>query len=140
MGQQARSIFTLSFPVAPGAVAFGRGVDFAGAQIAVAGAKGAGIARRAAAIGQSFEADVIGTAICETGAAITAGQRLAFDNQGRVVPATPLAIAAGAVAMTSAAANGAADLVGSILPEWTVGDAMADAAGAGVFIEVLLSR
>lgn len=140
MGQQARNIFTLSFPVAPGAVAYGRGVDFTGAQIAVAGAKGAGIARRAAAAGQSFEAGVIGTEICEAGAAITAGQPLAFDNQGRVVPATSLAIAAGAVAMTSAAANGATDLTGGVLPQWVVGDALADASGAGVFIEVLLSR
>lgn len=140
MGQQARSIFTLSFPVAPGAVAQGRGVDFTGAQIAVAGAKGAGIARRAAAIGQSFEADVIGTSVCEAGAAITVGQQLAFDNVGRVVPATALAIAAGAVAMTSVAANGVTDLVGSVLPEWAVGDAMEAAAAAGAFIEVLLRR
>lgn len=138
--QQSRSIFTLSFPVAPGAVAYGRGVDFAGAQIAAAGARCAGIARRAAALGQSYEADVIGTAICEAGAAITAGQQLAFDSVGRVVPAAPLAIAAGATAVTSAAANGAACLTGGILPQWVVGDAMADASGAGVFIEVLLAH
>jgi hypothetical protein len=157
--QQSRSIFSLSVPVAPGAVAFARGVDFAGAQIAAAGAKGMGIARRAAASGGSYEADVIGTAICEAGAAITAGQPLAFDSVGRVVPASSLvaaapglgtlAVAAGGTAVTSAAANGtgsisgaptAGTLTGGILPQWIVGDAMADASGAGVFIEVLLAR
>lgn len=140
MGQQARSIFTLSFPVAPGAVARGRGVDFTGAQIAVAGARCAGIARRDAAVGQPFEATALGTEVCEAGAVITVGQPLAMDAQGRVVPATSLAIAAGAVAMTSVAANGATDLTGGVLPQWVVGDALEAAAAAGAFIEVLLSR
>lgn len=140
MGQQARSIFNLSFPVAPGAVAFGRGVDFTGAQIAVAGAKCAGIADRAALIGASFEATCLGTAVCEAGGVIAAGNPLAMDASGRVVVATPLAIAAGAVAVTSAAANGVTDLAGGTLPQWVVGDALEAASGAGVFIEVLLSR
>lgn len=136
--QQSRSIFTISFPVAPGAVARGRGVDFAGAQIAAAGAKGAGIARRDAAVNQSFEADVIGTAIAETGGAFSKGDSLAFDNQGRVVVASSLAIAAGGTAVTSAAANGATDLTGGVLPQWVCADAMEDSSGAGLFLEVML--
>lgn len=140
MGQQARSIYNLSFPAAPGAVSYGRGVDFTGAQIAVAGAKGAGIANRAALLGGAFEASAIGTAVAETGGAFNAGDALAFDNQGRVVLATALAIAAGAVAMTSAAANGAADLTGGVLPQYVCADAMEASSGAGVFVEVLLRR
>jgi len=140
MGQQSRSLFTLSFPSAPGAVARGRGVDFTGAQIAAAGARGAGIARRDAALGESFEASAIGTEVCESGGVFNAGDRLAFDAQGRVVAASALAIAAGAVAMASVAANGATDLTGGILPEWIVGDALEASSGAGVFVEVLLAR
>lgn len=140
MGQQARDIFNLSFPVASAVVTQYRGVDFAGVQIAAAGAKCAGIAKRGAAIGQSFEAVCLGTAVCEAGAAITVGQPLAMDATGRVVPATALQIAAGAVAMTSAAANGATDLTGGVPPQWVVGDALEAAAAAGAFIEVLLSR
>lgn len=140
MGQQARSIFNISFPAAPGAVAFGRGVDFTGAQIAVAGAKCAGIAARAAATGASFEAITLGSAVCEAGGAIAIGDALAMDAAGRVVVATALAIAAGAVAVTSTAANGSAILTGSILPQRVVGDALEAASGAGVFIEVLLRR
>jgi len=140
MGQQARSIFNLSFPAAPSAVAAFRGVDFTGAQITVAGAKCAGISQRAAAIGQSFEATTLGSTTCETGAAFAAGVPLAMDASGRVVAAATLAIAAGATAMTSAAANGATDLTGGVLPQWVVGDSLEAAAGAGLFVEVLLSR
>ena len=138
--QQAHSIFDLSVPVAPAAVIPYRGVDFTGANISVAGAKGLGIAKRPAAAGQSFEAVVLGTAICEIGAAVLAGQPLSFDNLGRVVPALPLGVAAGAVAMTSAAANGAADLTGATLPQWVVGDALETNATVGSLIEVLLAR
>lgn len=140
MGQQARDIFNLSFPAAPSAVTVYRGVDFTGAQITVAGAKCAGIAKHGAAIGQPFEAACLGTAVCEAGAAFAAGVPLAMDAQGRVVAATAMAIAAGAVAMTSAAANGTADLVGGIAPQWVMGDSLEAAAGAGSFVEVLLSR
>jgi len=140
MGQQARDMFNLSFPSATAAITQFRGVDFSGVPIAVAGAKCAGIAKRSAAIGQPFEAVTLGTAICEAGAAITVGQPLAMDATGRVVPATALQIAAGATAVTSAAANGATDLTGGIPPQWVVGDALEAAAAAGAFIEVLLSR
>lgn len=140
MGQQSRSIFDISFPAAPGAVTQFRGVDFTGAQITSTGGKCIGIAKRSAAIGQSFEIAVLGTAICEAGAAIAAGQPVMMDTLGRVVPASALAIVAGAVAMTSYAANGMMDFSGGILPQWIVGDALEGAVAAGAFIEVLLSR
>jgi len=138
--QQGRDIFTLSVPVAPGAVVAFRGVDFAGAQIAAANAKGMGISKRAAAVGESYEAAVIGSCVAETGGVFAVGDALAFDNQGRVVLAASLAVAAGAVAMTSAAANGAADLTGGVLPQFVCADALEASGGAGVFVEVLLRR
>jgi hypothetical protein len=81
-----------------------------------------------------------------------------MDATGRVITATALtaaapavgtlAIAAGAVAVTSSAANGAIItgaptapvLSGGDLPQFVVGHALEAATGAGVFIEVLLSR
>ncbi len=138
MSQQAHDIFSLSF-TAPSAVAQYRGVDFAGAQIAAAGARIAGIAKRPAAIGEPFEAAVIGTATCEAGAIIAVGQALQMDAQGRVIPADPLTVAAGATAVTSTAANGAI-LAGGDLPQFVVGHALEAASGAGAFIEVLLRR
>ena len=138
--QNARDIFTLSIPVASAAVVPYRGVDFAGVTIAAAGAKCLGISKRAAAIGQPFEVAVLGTAVCESGGVFAAGVPLTLDNLGRVVAASALAIAAGAVAVTSVAANGAADLTGGILPQWIVGDSLEASAGAGVFVEVLLAR
>ena len=137
MGQQARDIFTLSF-TAPAAVAAFRGVDFTGAQITAQGARIAGISKRGAALGAGFEAAVIGTAVCEAGAAITVGQALRMDSVGRVIPAVNLTVATGAVAVTSSAANGAI-LAGGLVPEMIVGYALEAASGAGVMLEVLLT-
>lgn len=136
MSKQARPLFTLSF-TAPAAVLPYRGVDFTGAQIAVQGAAPAAIARRPAAAGEPFEGTVLGTEICETGAAIAAGQLVQMDALGRVIPADPASIAAGATAVTSTAANGPI-LAGAYLPETVVGRALQAAAAAGDFIEVLL--
>lgn len=138
--QQARDIFNLSVPSAPAVVIACRGVDFTGAMITQAGIKCMGISKRGAAVGQPFEVAVLGTALCEIGAAVTAGQPLALDALGRVVPATSLALAAGAVAVTSAAANGVTALVGGITPQWVVGDALETNATIGAIIEVLLAR
>ena len=140
MGQIARDIFTVSIAAAPSAVAQFRGVDFTGAQITVAGQKVMGISKRPAAIGQPFEAAVLGSATVEAGAAFAAGVPLAMDASGRVIAATAMAIAAGATAVTSAAANGATDLTGGIPPQWVVGDSLEAASGAGDFVEVLLAR
>ena len=138
MTQQARSLFNLSLVAPVLAVLAYRGVDYAGAQATVQGQKIAGVSNRPAAILGSFEATAKGTAVVESGAAIAVGDALIVDNQGRATPAAALAVAAGAVAVTSAAANGAADLTGGILPSYVFADATQAAAGAGEFIEVLM--
>lgn len=158
MGQQANSIFTLPM-TASGAVAAYRGVDFNGAQIAAAGAKIIGISKRGAALGELFEVATIGTATCEAGAAFAKGIALMMDAQGRVTPASALtaaapglgtlAVAAGAVAVTSAVANGAGSisgaptagaLSGGDLPQFIIGHALEAAVNIGDFVEVLLCR
>lgn len=158
MSQQAISLLDLSC-LASAAVAQYRGVDFNDVQIAAAGAKIKGIAKRPAAAGEPFECTSYGTATCEAGAAITKGQALTMDASGRVVPATALtaaapgvgtlAITAGATAVTSSAANGAGTITGAPtagalsggdLPQFIVGHALEAAGAAGAFIEVLLSR
>ena len=136
---QAVSLLNLSVR-ATGAITRCRGVDFAGAPIAAAGAKPLGIALTAAASGQDVTVTVSGTAICESGAAFAVGAAVAFDAQGRVVPATALAVAAGATAVTSAAANGAAAISGGEPPQYVVGDALQAATAAGQLVEILLRR
>lgn len=137
MSQQATDIFNLSFVATAAVLAF-RGVDVNGVQIATQGARPTAIAKRPAAIGESYEGVAIGTATIEAGAAITKGAEVIMDNVGRVIPASQLAVAAGATAVTSSAANGAI-LTGSIPPEHIVGVALEAAAGAGSLIEVKLS-
>lgn len=147
MSQQARSLFNISFPSAPAAVTAYRGVDYAGAQATVQGQKIAGVANRAALILGAFEATAKGSAVVESGAAIAVGDALIVDNVGRAIAAAALAVAnptidAGAVAVTSSAANGAiatqGAITGGILPSYVFADAMQAAAGAGEFIEVMM--
>lgn len=137
---QSYDLLTLRV-LSTGAIARGRGVTFAGAQASAAGGKIKGIAQHAAtAAGQDVAVVVSGTAIVETGAAISLGASLTMDAQGRAVPAAALAVASGATAMTSAAANGAAALTGGDAPQFVFGDADQAATAAGQFIEVLLRR
>jgi hypothetical protein len=133
---------TLSLSVtSAGAIGRGRGVTFAGAQVAAAGAKPLGIARaRASNAGFDLPLTVSGVAICETGGVIALGAAVAMDAQGRVVTADPVAIAAGATGVTSVAANGATVIAGGELPQYVVGDALQEASAAGIFIEVVLRR
>lgn len=137
---------TQSIPVltttvrATGAIARGRGVTFAGAQVAAAGAKPQGIAVVAAVAGQDVSLVSLGSAACEAGAAVAIGAAVAFDSVGRVVTAAALAIAAGGTTVTSTAANGAAIITGGDVAQWVVGDAMQAAGAAGDFIEILLRR
>jgi hypothetical protein len=139
MSKQAISILNISVAVAAAAVTEYRAVDFSGAQASVKGQKVAGVANRGALIGDSFDYTAKGTAVIETGAAIAVGDSLIVDVQGRAIPSTgKLAIAAGAIAVTSVAANGVTDLVGGDAPEFVFADAMQAAAGAGSFIEVLM--
>ncbi len=136
---QSRSIFTLSV-LSAGAVSRGRAVTFGGGQVAAAGAKALGIARTAAtAAGQDVQVAVIGTAVAEAGAAIAVGDSLVADAQGRLVPALPLRVAAGATGVTSTAANGAI-LTGGDPPQAVVADALEAAGAAGAFVEVLLRQ
>lgn len=157
MSQTRISILDLS-TVASTAVAAYRGVGFNGEQIAVANAKILGIAKHAAAIGEPLEVGVMGTMTVESGAAFAKGAALVMDATGRVVAASALAaaapgigtlqVAAGAVAVTSTAANGAIltgapaapVLSGGDLPQFVVGHALEAATAAGQYIEVLLSR
>nr|WP_295937385.1 capsid cement protein [uncultured Acidovorax sp.] len=99
--------------VAAGALAACRFITQAGAYPA-AGAAAFGVTRTSAAnAGDLVPTDVLGTAIAETGAAITKDAPLMVDGTGRVVPLT----------------------VGSKSP---VAKSMEAAAGSGAFIEVLL--
>jgi hypothetical protein len=137
---QSAPILTLTVTSA-GAVARGRGVTFAGAQANAIGQKVMGIASQAAnAAGEDVAVIACGTAICETGAAITVGQTVAMDASGRVVPAAVLTVVAGGTAVTSIAANGPSVITGAEPPIYAVGDALQAASGAGRFIEVLLRR
>jgi hypothetical protein len=137
---QSIDILTLR-GLSAGAIARGRGVTFADAQAAAAGAKIKGIAQHATtAAGQDVAITICGTAIVEVGAAVTLGASLTMDAQGRAVAAVPLAVASGATAMTSAAANGVTALTGGDAPQFVFGDALQAATAAGQFIEVLLRR
>lgn len=139
MSQQSLSLLTLT-AVASGAVTAGRAIGFSGAMIAAQGAKPFGIALTAAASGQALPVVTHGTVVAETGAAVSLGDALIADAQGRVIPATaPLRVAAGATPVTSSGANGAI-LEGGDPPEFLLGDALQAASGAGQFIEILLRR
>ena len=146
MTQQARDLFNLSV-LATGAIAYARAVNVAattapgaigGVQATVAGQKVIGIARRAAALGAYTDITSLGTAICEAGAAIALGARVQCDASGRVITATALTIATGAVAVTSAAVNGAGTIAGGDAPQFVFGTALQAAAAAGDLIEVLI--
>lgn len=146
MSLQALSILSLSV-AASGAITKYRGVGYDGAQATVAGQKIMGIAETNQVDTVPVTLTVKGTAIVEAGAAINAGDALAMDNQGRAVPASALAVAnptvnAGAVAVTSSAANGGivtqGAISGGVLPQYVFGNALQAAAGAGSFVEVLL--
>lgn len=139
MTKQNISILELSL-IAAGVITQYRGVGFDGNQATVQGQKIMGIAKFAVpAAGDDATLWCKGTAVCEAGAAINVGDSLIMDAEGRVIPSTSkLKIAAGAVAVTSVAANGLTDIVGGDSPEQVIGDAMQAAAAAGAFIEVLL--
>lgn len=139
MSQQNISILTLTV-MASGAVAAHRLVGFDGGQATVQGQKVMGSTLSQASDGEAMAVVTHGSAIVETGAAVLMGASLIVDNQGRAIPTSgALSLAAGAVDVTSSAANGAI-LAGAELPEYLFADAMQAASGAGEFIEVLLRR
>lgn len=122
-----------------GAITEFRAVGYDGNQATVQGQVVRGIAEFAAsAAAQYVTITEKGSVIMETGGAFNAGDPIICDNQGRAIKGNPLAIAAGAVAVTSAAANGANDITGSDPPEFQIGRAISASSGAGQFAEILL--
>ncbi|MEI8396208.1 MAG: capsid cement protein [Rhodospirillaceae bacterium] len=116
-------------------------MTFSGAQATSQGAKVLGIAQTSVAGGIDCAVAVDGSVIVEAGAYIAIGDSLICDNQGRAIPSTgALAVKAGATAVTSTAANGAAILQGGDPPEFVFADALEAASEAGKKIEVLLRR
>lgn len=135
MSKQSSPLQALTF-VAAGAIAAYRGVGFGGAQASIAGQKIMGVSQRAAVTGEASDVVTSGTTIVESGDAIAVGDSLIMDANGRAIPVTgPLAVDAGATAMTSSAANGEV-LIGADLPEFVFADALEAASAAGEFIEV----
>ncbi|HBT44311.1 MAG TPA: DUF2190 domain-containing protein [Rhodospirillaceae bacterium] len=136
MPAQKHPILTLT-ATASGAVAANRAVKYSDAQADTQGEKVKGVAAYAAADGQDFAVDVMGTTIIEAGDDVVVGDSLIVDAQGRAIPSTgALAVAAGATAVTSTAANGAI-LEGADLPEFVFADAV-QAGGLGDLIEIKL--
>lgn len=83
MSQQSISLLALAV-MATAAVAAQRFVTPTGAQ-AGAGANTLGVSRTAAAIGERFTADVIGTTVVQSGAAFAAGATLQSDANGKAI-------------------------------------------------------
>lgn len=148
MTQQCRPLLTLP-AVSRQAVAYARAMAFDATvqypgemnliQASAAGQRVLGIAARGAAIGERFEVIAQGSAVCEAGAALSAGARVMSDASGRVIAATAIAVKAGATGVTSTAANGSALLDGAEPPLYAFGIALQDAAAAGDLIEVLIT-
>jgi len=139
MSKQKISLMALTFKSALAVAAF-RAIAGDGAQATAPGQKVVGVSHAAAVADENFAADVIGTTIIETGAAIAINDSLIVDSQGRAIPSTgALNIAAGAVAVTGTAANGAI-LAGGDMPEYVFADPLQIASASGQFIEVLLRR
>jgi len=115
-----------------------RFIGFDDLQITTQGNAAKGVAQQDALTNDLTPVTIIGTAIVEAGGAIAAGAYVISDNQGRAIAANALAIAPGATAVTSAAANGATDITGSVPTEKVNGIAIDPASQAGDFIEVLL--
>jgi hypothetical protein len=138
MSQQNISVLTLTL-TANGAVTANRAIGFDGAQATSQGQKVMGPAVTDADSGLGVAVITHGTAIMESGAAIAIGDALISDSQGRIIPASALAVGTGAVPVTSSAADGAI-LTGANLPDFVIADAMQAASAAGKMIEVLLRR
>ena len=139
MSQQNISVLTLTL-IANGLVTENRAVGFDGLQANTQGQKVIGSAMTMAANGEALAVVTHGTAILESGAAVAVGDSIITDALGRAIPSSgTLTVGAGAVAVTSSAANGSI-LEGGDFPEFIFADALQSAGGAGEFIEVLLRR
>jgi len=98
------SLLTLTV-VASGAVTSHRFVGYDGAQ-AGAGGAALGVSRTNADDGDEVPVDTVGTAIIESGAAISVGDSLESDADGRAVPDTAASNPQAARALESASAVG----------------------------------
>ncbi|WP_306603921.1 DUF2190 family protein [Azonexus sp.] len=104
MSQQAISLLALTVGLT-GAAAANRFITPAGAQ-AGAGANTLGVTRSAGSIGEKVPVDVIGTAVVEAGAAITQGDTLKVDANGKAIT-WAVSGAKVAIALQAAGADGA---------------------------------
>lgn len=84
MSRQAISLLPLTI-TASATLTADRFVTFAGA-VPSADANVLGVVRQAAVSGDKVTVDVLGTAIVEAGAAVTAGDTLKVTNTGKVIP------------------------------------------------------
>ena len=137
MGKTGNSILSLT-TVSGGVIGANRFVGFDDNQASAQGQKVKGVSQYAAsAAGQNIAVTAKGTEIVESGAAFNVGDPIISDNQGRAIVGSALAIAAGATAVTSSAANGGV-LTGSGTPDFLVGYALQASSAAGSFVEILL--
>lgn len=90
--------------------------------------------------GQQAPVMVLGIALVESGAAVTAGANVASDASGKAVAAAALSVSvpAGGTAVTSTAAQPTLTVAGGYLPQAVNGVALDAASGAGEFIRVRL--
>lgn len=142
-----QSMPILNLPVvAQGTIEMGRAVvpisstwsGLVAAQATVAGSRCIGVSMRQGAAGAELEIVSVGVATAIAGGAVPIGSPVATDAQGRMVVAAALAVATGATAVTSAAANGASALSGGVPPVHVMGIAITAASAAGEFIQILL--
>lgn len=108
MARNGRPIFTITLRVATGQsatadrfVTLGAG----GVNRTAADANAIGVARTDAVAAEVLPVDVLGTVAVETGAAITLGQTVKADSQGRAIPWVTSGARLG-VALESASAAG----------------------------------
>lgn len=94
-----------------GTVAAARFVTPLGAQ-AGSDANALGVARTAGVSGDKIPMDILGTAVVEAGAAITAGDTLKSDSSGRAIP---WATSGARLAIALAAASQAGDVIEAFL-------------------------
>lgn len=140
MSQQDRPLHTESVKAA-GTIVVNRFVGWDGNPASVQGQACAGVAQYAGVANDIIAVKMVGTSRVEAGAALNPGDAVICDNVGRAIKAANLAIAAGAVAVTSVAANGNTDIAGSELAEHQLGRVLPGqiASGAGVIVEILLA-
>jgi hypothetical protein len=117
-----------------------RFISFTGGYPSV-NAKALGVSMADTDAGKMIPVVVTGIAIVEAGGAVSKGDALTTDAEGKAVKADPFSVTvpAGATSVTSDAAQ--PDLVesGGVLPQAVNGYALDDAASAGDLIRILLA-